>query len=84
MPLVQQDALIKTPFNEFICDGCGRRMGAHFIFRPEKFADVRFDGGGRKPNGKYYCNRSQTAWSGAYHQRQLRRTMEAGYEYAHV
>ena len=79
MPLVLQDSLTnpRMPFNQFVCDNCGGRMGAHFIFRPEKFADVR--GAGRTPNGRYYCNRSQTAWSGSYHQRQLRRTLETGY-----
>lgn len=68
-----------TPFHEFICDGCGQRMGRHWLYRPDRFADVRPDGDGRKPNGRFYCNRSQTSWAGSYHQRQLRRTMAPGY-----
>jgi hypothetical protein len=73
-----------NPFNLFICDGCGKTLGKHWLFRPEKLRDVMYiaDTVGRRPNGKLYCNRSQTAWSGSYHQRELRRTMDAGYSHS--
>lgn len=81
MPLVELgETATPTPYHDFICDGCGKRLGRHLLYRPEKFADVRpGDKNGREPNGKLYCNRSQTSFAASYHQRQLRRTMEAGY-----
>ena len=85
MPLVRQDSLTRpSPFHLFICDGCGKPLGKHWLFRPEKLQDVMYvaDTKGRAPNGRYYCNRSQTAWAGSYHQRELRRTMVAGYEHS--
>ena len=67
-----------------VCDGCGKPLGKHWLFRPEKLQDVMYvaDTKGRAPNGRSYCNRSQTAWAGSYHQRELRRTMVAGYEHS--
>ncbi|MDE2099540.1 MAG: hypothetical protein KGL39_19970 [Patescibacteria group bacterium] len=79
--IAKQDSLSKTnPFNEFICAGCGKRLGSHWIFRPEVFADVRPDGRGRKPNGKLYCHSDQTGWAGDYYQRELRRINVSGYD----
>jgi hypothetical protein len=74
---------ILTPQNlfcNFICDNCGKPMGQHFVFRPEKFADVRPDGRGRKPDGKHYCHSDGVAYSTSHHQRVLRRIMVEGYE----
>ncbi len=69
-----------TPFHSFVCTGCGKTLGKHVLYRPEKFADVRpGDKNGRAPNGKLYCRPDQTGYAGSYYQRQLRRTMEAGY-----
>ena len=81
MPLARQrDLTPRNHFNAFVCNGCGKELGDHWLFRPEKFADVRPDGNGRKPNGKLYCNRSQTAWAGEYHERALERnTISAGF-----
>ena len=83
MSMVRQETLgVKgNPFNEFICANCGRRLGRHWIFRPDKFADVRpGDRNGRKPDGRLYCHRDQAGWAHSYYQRRLRRSLEpAGY-----
>lgn len=84
MPLIQQDDLVdrkKNPFNNYICDNCGSRLGSHWLFSPEKLRDVfpLAITTGRKPNGKLYCSRSQTAFAGSYHQRTLKRTMAPGF-----
>ncbi len=77
---VSPQAARLNPFHKFICDSCGRTMGRHWLFRPDKLADVfRLTEQGRKPDGKFYCWRDQVGWAKSYHQRQLRRTMEAGY-----
>ncbi len=69
-----------TPYHLFVCDGCGKTLGKHFLYRPEKFADVRpGDKNGRAPDGILYCYRDQLGKAKSYHQRQLRRTMEVGY-----
>jgi hypothetical protein len=70
-----------TPFHDFICDGCGKNIGSHLLYRPDKFADVRpGDKNGRAPDGVFYCHRDQLGKAMRYHQRTLRRTMERGYE----
>lgn len=69
----------KTAFHEYVCDNCGNRLGKHWIFRPEKMADVGPGPNGRKPDGKYYCNPDQLGYAKSYHQRALRRTMVSGY-----
>ncbi len=85
MLVKQQDLTQTNPFCDFICDGCGKRLGVHWLFRPERLRDVfALASGGRKPNGRLYCNRGQTAWAGSYHQRTLRRTMEPGYSPARI
>lgn len=70
-----------NPFHLFICTNCGRSLGKHFLFRPDKLKDVfaLADSPGRKPNGKLYCRRDQMGYAGGYYQRQLRRTMAPGY-----
>ena len=74
--MVTQDSLTRpTPFHDFICDGCGRRLGEHFLFRPDKLTDVVGGADSRKPDGKLYCKSAQTAYAGSYHQRTLKRTM---------
>ena len=77
----QDDLTAKNPFHNFICDGCGERLGKHWLFRPEKLRDVFVlaDTKGRKPDGKLYCHRDQTGWAKSYHQRELKRTMVEGY-----
>jgi hypothetical protein len=82
MPMLKLgETASRTPFHDFICDGDGRRLGDHFLFRPEKFADVRpGDKNGRAPDGKLYCHRDGLGVAARYHQRMLRRTMAAGYE----
>lgn len=81
MPMMQLgETASATPFHAFICTGCGKTLGKHVLYRPEKFADVRpGDKNGRAPNGKLYCRPDQTAYAGSYYQRQLRRTMVEGY-----
>jgi hypothetical protein len=80
MSMARQEKLVpRNPFNEFICDVCGRRLGRHWLFRPDKFADTTGAAGARKPNGKLYCRPDQVSYAGSYHQRQLRRTMDPGY-----
>lgn len=81
MPMTQQSQLSKPgPFHEFICVTCGRTLKTHWVYRPEKLADVhQLTKQGRKPDGKLYCHRDQLGFAGSYYQRQLRRTMEAGY-----
>lgn len=69
----------RTPFHAFVCDNCGKPLGQHYQFRPDKMADVAAGPNGRKPDGKLYCNRDQLGWASSYHQRELRRTMVAGY-----
>lgn len=71
----------RTPFHDFACDGCGKTLGEHYVYRPGKFADVRpGDKNGRQYDGKLRCHRDGLGYAGAYHQRQLRRTMAPGYE----
>lgn len=81
MPMIEQGKLgTPTPFHEFICVNCGRNLKTHWLYRPEKLADVHLlTRQGRKPDGKLYCRRDQLGFAGAYFQRQLRRTMEPGY-----
>ena len=70
----------KTPFLDFICDGCNKSLGSHWQYRPEKLADVfSLTSQGRKPDGVLYCHRDQIGRAVEYHQRSLRRTMEPGY-----
>lgn len=75
-----------NPFHLFICTNCGRALGKHFLFRPDRLRDVMSaaDTKGRQPNGKLYCRRDQIGYAGAYYQRQLRRTMAPGYERARI
>ncbi len=71
----------RTPFHDFICDGCGKTLAKHFLYRPERFADVRpGDKNGRAPDGIFYCNRDQLGKAKTYHQRRLHRTMVDGYD----
>ncbi len=80
MSMVRQDRLTKpTPFHRFICSGCGKPLGRHWIFRPDKLTDVVGGAAARRPNGKLYCRPDQLGYAGAYYQRELRRTMEPGY-----
>lgn len=80
MSMVRQDELTKpSPFHEYICENCGNRLGSHYLFRPDKMADVYVGPNARKPNGKLYCNRDQLGWASGYHQRELKRTMVEGY-----
>lgn len=82
MPMLRLgETASKTPYHDFICGpGCGKRLGDHFLFRPEKMADVvKTDRPGRSPDGKLYCHRDQAGYAGSYYQRQLRRTMVEGY-----
>lgn len=84
MAMVRQDSLKRsTAWNENICDNCGKRMGSHWVFQPEKMADVGPGPNGRKPDGKYYCNSDQVGWAKSFHQRQLIRTMEKNYDPAY-
>jgi hypothetical protein len=73
----------RNPFHDFICGtkggGCGKRMGRHWVYRPEKLGDVIPNASGRKPDGKFYCHRDQSSASGGHYQRQLRRIMAEGY-----
>lgn len=70
-----------TPFHQFVCDSCGKVLGSHFLYRPEKFADVRpGDKNGRAPDGVFYCHRDGVGMAKVYHQRALKRTLERGYE----
>ena len=82
MSMMRQDEIgQRTPFWDFICDTCGKTLGSHWLFRPDKFGDVhpRFEG--RKGNGKLYCHKDQASYCGSYHQRTLRRSLEsAGYK----
>ena len=74
----QQDLVKHNPFNDFICATCGKRMGLHWVFRPDCLSDAR--GTNRKPDGRYYCNRDGVGWAKDYYQRTLRRSLEpAGY-----
>jgi hypothetical protein len=69
-----------TPFHQFVCDGCGKSLGSHFLYRPDRFADVRpGDKNGRAPDGIFYCHRDGIGAARSYHQRELRRTMVAEY-----
>ena len=69
-----------NPFHLFVCTNCGRPLGKHFLFRPDRFSDARpGDKAGRQANGKLYCRRDQLGYAGQYYQRQLRRTMAPGY-----
>lgn len=70
-----------NPFHLFICTSCGRSLGNHFLFRPDKLRDVMTlaDTKGRAPDGKLYCHRDQIGHAAHYYQRQLRRTMTPGY-----
>jgi hypothetical protein len=82
MPMMRLgETATRTPFHDFVCDGCGKRLASHFLYRPEKFADVRpGDKNGRAPDGVFYCHRDQLGKAKAYHQRALRRTIDRGYE----
>lgn len=78
--MVRQGELTSpTPFHSFICTSCGKTLGKHFLFRPDKLTDVVGGAGSRKGNGKLYCHRDQVGWAGSYYQRELKRTMERGY-----
>jgi len=80
MSMVRQDALTKpTPFHSFICDGCGKPLGQHWLFRPDKMADVHVGPNARRPDGILYCNRDGLGRALSYHQRELKRTMEPGF-----
>lgn len=66
----------RNPFHDFICDGCGKRLGLHYLYKPEKFADVRpGDKNGRPPDGKLYCSSSGMSHAGSHFQRQLSNIM---------
>lgn len=84
--MVRQGDLTKhSPFHDFICVNCGRPMGVHWIFQPEKLADVfTLTRQGRKPDGKYYCHRDQCGFASSYYQRSLRRIMADGYSHSRV
>lgn len=85
MSLARNESISKNnPFNFYICDVCGNRLGRHWLFRPEKLTDVVGGAGSRKPDGKLYCHRDQVSYAKSYHQRELRRTMVEGYEHARV
>lgn len=73
----------ESPFHAFICDGCNKALGAHFQFRPDKLADVVGGVDSRKADGRLYCHEDQSSYAGAYHQRDLRRTMVDGYSLEH-
>lgn len=71
MPMMRLgDFTTRTPFHDFICDGCGRTLGRHFYWRPGKLADTLLnDKNGRRADGRPYCHRDGLSWAGAYHQR---------------
>jgi hypothetical protein len=80
MSMVQLGKLTApNPFHRFICDGCGKTLGRHWVFRPDRLGDVIANATGRKPTGKFYCHSDQCGHAGAHHQRELRRTMAAGF-----
>ena len=76
--MARQDTLNDTPFNSYICLGCGKPLGKHWLYRPDSFGDVR-GATKRKPNGRLYCNRDGLGWSKNHYQRELRRIAEPGY-----
>ena len=80
--MARQDDLNDGPFNRFICSGCGKPMGKHWIFRPDKLTDVAyFNSGSRRPDGRFYCHRDGSTASPGHFQRVLRRSLEpAGYK----
>ena len=80
MAMVRQDDLTThSPFHEFVCGNCGKRMGTHWVFRPDKLADVYVGPNARKPDGKLYCHRDQLGYAASYFQRELKRTMAQDY-----
>jgi hypothetical protein len=83
MSMDRQDNLADTPFNGFICTGCGRTMGSHWVFRPDRMGDVTSmtRHSGRKAPGLHFCHRDGSTASPGHFQRVLRRSLEpAGYK----
>ena len=77
MSMERQENLADSPFNAMICIGCGRPMGKHWLFGPEKLSDVAYSGrGSRRPDGKHYCHRDGSTASPGHFQRVLRRSLE--------
>ena len=82
MSMERQENLADTPFNAFICTGCGRPMGRHWVFRPDQKGDItsltRYEG--RKGDGTFLCHHDGSTASPGHFQRVLRRSLEpAGY-----
>ena len=81
MSMERQENLADTPFNAYICTGCGRPMGKHWLFRPDNRTEIGpAVRGSRRWDGRMFCQRDGSTESPGHFQRVLRRSLEpAGY-----
>ncbi len=55
----------RNPFHQFVCNGCGKEMGQHWVYRP----DSRLVLGTPKHDGVFYCHSDKSSRAGEFHQR---------------